>query len=54
MFESAALPHAVDKAIYKTEEPKLRQALLDAQFDLVGQRSFAAIARFETMLADED
>ena len=43
MFESAALPHVIDKDVYKAEEPKLRQALLDAQFDLVELRSFAAI-----------
>jgi AMP-polyphosphate phosphotransferase len=43
MFESAALPHVIDKDVYKAEEPKLRQALLDAQFDLVERRAFAAI-----------
>ncbi len=43
MFESAALPHVLDKDTYQAEEPKLRQALLDAQFDLVERRSFAAI-----------
>ena len=34
MFESASLKHHVDKAVYKREAPKLRQALLDAQYDL--------------------
>ena len=34
MFESAELGHAVDKATYKAEVPGLRQALLNAQFDL--------------------
>jgi polyphosphate:AMP phosphotransferase len=34
MFESANLKHKVDKAVYRREEPKLRQALLDAQYDL--------------------
>ncbi len=43
MFESAALRHVIDKDAYKAEEPKLRQALLDAQFDLIERRSFAAI-----------
>jgi polyphosphate:AMP phosphotransferase len=43
MFESAALPHVLDKEAYQAEEPKLRQALLDAQLDLVGRKSFAAI-----------
>jgi polyphosphate:AMP phosphotransferase len=34
MFESASLKHRVDKAVYKREALKLRQALLDAQYDL--------------------
>ena len=34
MFESASLKHRVDKDAYRREEPKLRQALLDAQYDL--------------------
>jgi len=34
MFESANLKHRVDKALYKREAAKLRQALLDAQYDL--------------------
>ena len=34
MFESAELEHKIDKATYKKEEPKLREALLNAQFDL--------------------
>ena len=34
MFESASLKHRVDKAFYKREALKLRQALLDAQYDL--------------------
>ena len=34
MFESANLEHKVSKAIYHREEPKLREALLNAQFDL--------------------
>ena len=34
MFESAELDHTVDKATYRREEPKLREALLNAQYDL--------------------
>src|SRR3989304_9465586 len=34
MFESANLKHRLDKAVYKREAAKLRQALLDAQYDL--------------------
>jgi polyphosphate:AMP phosphotransferase len=34
MFESANLDHKVDKAAYRREEAKLREALLNAQFDL--------------------
>lgn len=34
MFESANLDHRVDKAVYKREVPKLREALLNAQYDL--------------------
>ena len=34
MFESANLDHRVDKAAYLREMPKLREALLNAQFDL--------------------
>jgi polyphosphate:AMP phosphotransferase len=43
MFESAALPHVLDKATYKAEEPALREALLDVQFDLREQRSFPVL-----------
>lgn len=34
MFESANLDHRIDKATYKREEAKLREALLNAQYDL--------------------
>jgi AMP-polyphosphate phosphotransferase len=34
MFESAELGHAVSKASYARAVPKLRSALLDAQYDL--------------------
>ena len=34
MFESAEVGHKVDKKVYAREMPKLREALLNAQFDL--------------------
>lgn len=34
MFESAELRHKVKKTVYEREEPKLRAALLNAQYDL--------------------
>src|SRR3989338_6538078 len=34
MFDSANLTHKVDKVVFKREEPKLREALLNAQYDL--------------------
>ena len=43
MFESAALPHVLDKASYKAAEPELRQALLDVQFDLLERRRFPVL-----------
>ena len=43
MFESANLKHKVDKAVYKREEAKLRQALLQAQFELGQQKRTAVL-----------
>jgi polyphosphate:AMP phosphotransferase len=43
MFESASLKHRVDKALYKREALKLRQALLDAQYDLKQNGSFPVL-----------
>ncbi len=43
MFESASLSHRIDKAAYKREEPKLRQALLNAQYDLKQNGKFATL-----------
>lgn len=43
MFESAELGHKITKEIYETEVPKLREALLDAQFDLAQQAQFPVI-----------
>jgi len=37
VFESANLKHKVDKAVYRREEPKLRQALVHAQYELKQQ-----------------
>ena len=34
MFESAEIDHAIDKETYDAEEPALREALLEAQFEL--------------------
>ena len=43
MFESAELDHEVSKALYRREEPKLRQRLLDAQYDLKENGSFPVL-----------
>jgi polyphosphate:AMP phosphotransferase len=43
MFESANLKHRVDKAAYQREEAKLREALLDAQFELKEQGRFPVL-----------
>ncbi len=43
MFESAELGHKVDKATYDAEVPKLREALLNAQFDLAEKAKFPVI-----------
>ena len=43
MFESAELGHKIDKATYDAEVPKLREALLDAQFDLAEKANFPVI-----------
>ncbi len=43
MFESVELGHRIDKAIYAQEEPKLREALLDAQYDLLQTAGFQVI-----------
>ncbi|MGB4468345.1 MAG: polyphosphate:AMP phosphotransferase [Azovibrio sp.] len=43
MFESAELGHVIDKETYKTEVPKLREALLEAQFDLREKSGFPVI-----------
>jgi polyphosphate:AMP phosphotransferase len=43
MFESADLDHKIDKAAYRKEEPKLREALLNAQYDILRERRFATL-----------
>jgi polyphosphate:AMP phosphotransferase len=43
MFESAELDHAIDKARYKREEPRLRADLLDAQYDVGSLARFPVI-----------
>jgi len=43
MFESAELGHKIDKATYDAEVPKLREALLDAQFELAQKARFPVI-----------
>lgn len=43
MFEDAELGHTVDKAAYHKEVPPLRDALLEAQFELGQRKDFAAV-----------
>ncbi len=43
MFESAELGHCIDKEVWKKEVPGLREALLDAQYDLVAAKKFPVI-----------
>ena len=43
MFESAEIGHKIDKAIYKNEEPALREALLDAQFEMKEKGEFPVV-----------
>ncbi|MDD4911559.1 MAG: polyphosphate:AMP phosphotransferase [Sideroxydans sp.] len=43
MFESAELGHKIEKALYEREVPKLREALLNAQFDLAEKATFPVI-----------
>lgn len=43
MFESAELGHKIDKETYDAEVPALREALLDAQFELAQQARFPVI-----------
>lgn len=43
MFESAELGHKIDKKTYQQEVPLLREALLDAQYDLAEAKIFPVI-----------
>ena len=43
MFESAELGHKIDKATYDAEVPRLREDLLNAQFDLAQKAKFPVI-----------
>ena len=43
MFESAELGHVIDKETFKKEVPKLRAALLDAQYDMLEKKEFPVI-----------
>ncbi|NTV75813.1 MAG: polyphosphate:AMP phosphotransferase, partial [Holophaga sp.] len=43
MFESAELGHSIEKAVYEQEVPALREALLDAQYDLASAKKFPVI-----------
>src|SRR5262245_39077271 len=43
MFESAELEHKIDRSRYAREVPRLREALLNAQYDLATAKRFALI-----------
>ncbi|MEX6502183.1 polyphosphate:AMP phosphotransferase [Pseudomonas zhanjiangensis] len=43
MFESAEIGHIIDKATFDAEEPALREALLEAQYELKAQGRFAVL-----------
>ena len=43
MFESAEIGHSIDKETYDKEVPALREALLEAQYDLQQQKRTAVI-----------
>ncbi|MFW9621288.1 MAG: polyphosphate:AMP phosphotransferase, partial [Macromonas sp.] len=43
MFESAEIGHCIDKKTFKQEAPKLRKALLDAQYRLLEEAKTAVV-----------
>ncbi len=43
MFDTASIAHEVDKATWKKEEPKLRQALLAAQYRVLSEKKFPVL-----------
>jgi polyphosphate:AMP phosphotransferase len=49
MFESAELDHCISREEYQKEKPRVREALLDAQLELVRQRRFAMLIQIEGM-----
>ncbi len=49
MFESRNVVHKIGKAEYKAQEPELRGALIDAQFDLLEAREIPVIVLLSGM-----
>ena len=43
MFESAELGHKIDRETFKKEVPKLRAALLDAQYEMLEKKEFPVV-----------
>jgi len=43
MFESAELGHRIEKDVWEKEVPQLREALLDAQYDMVAAKKFPVV-----------
>ena len=43
MFESAELGHKISKDEYAEEEPKLREKLLDVQYDLLEKSACSVV-----------
>ena len=43
MLETAEVGHRLDKRTYAREEPKLREALVNAQFDLAAARTCSIV-----------
>ncbi|MCL2523270.1 MAG: polyphosphate:AMP phosphotransferase [Betaproteobacteria bacterium] len=43
MFESAELGHKIDKETFNQEEPKLREALLEAQHEMMDKKEFPVL-----------
>ena len=43
MFESADLDHAISKEEFKRKEPRLREALLNAQYDVGSLKKFTVL-----------
>ena len=43
MFESAELGHTIEKDVYERELPRLREALLEAQYQLLDSAKFSLL-----------